>query len=457
MTNFEFPTNVKQIGDIGEGMRIYIEDYVYSYLQQYSEYADFEERLALLIGRYMIIDGEKVLFISGAVQGTETVFENGIHTFTEESWESGYKEIKKYFNGLDVVGWMHSQPGFGITQNEAYFDYHRENFANEYSCLFVIDPKEKLTTFYTWADDMNSIVDTSGYFIYFDKNNGMHEYMLNNKIINLGIGAKFESTFKKLKKPLPPEVDDDIEEESIAAQSISKSTSTKNKKSKNNNVNDKFNLKSTTVKNQNKKINILMSLCSILLLVCIGMETGLVNSKERIASLEEQIASMDNEIDSINKDDTQTVFAQDETEVPVDTNSVTITPVDTSNKSVDEDTSNQSTNENTLEDIVVPIETPDEQVATIPEETEEEIITETSEITSPEPTEPTTNNEESTSKNPIYGTNNVPETYVVQKGDSLGYISMKFYGNLSMGEDIMTLNGMSDPDQLYYGQVITLP
>lgn len=50
-----------------------------------------------------------------------------------------------------------------------------------------------------------------------------------------------------------------------------------------------------------------------------------------------------------------------------------------------------------------------------------------------------------------------PVTYVVKKGDSLAQIARKFYGNTSRLQEICTLNEIEDPDQIRPGQNILLP
>ena len=72
MHDFTLPANIKQIGSIGDGIRIYMEDYVCTFLQQYAESGGFNERLAFLVGRHMVIDGQEILFIGGAIHGKYT-------------------------------------------------------------------------------------------------------------------------------------------------------------------------------------------------------------------------------------------------------------------------------------------------------------------------------------------------------------------------------------------------
>lgn len=50
-----------------------------------------------------------------------------------------------------------------------------------------------------------------------------------------------------------------------------------------------------------------------------------------------------------------------------------------------------------------------------------------------------------------------PVTYVVKKGDSLAGIARKFYGSSSKVKEICSVNGIEDPDQIRPGQNILLP
>lgn len=51
----------------------------------------------------------------------------------------------------------------------------------------------------------------------------------------------------------------------------------------------------------------------------------------------------------------------------------------------------------------------------------------------------------------------VPETHVVQPGETLSTISMKYYNNHVYAGDIEQLNDISDPDMIQPGQELALP
>ena len=49
------------------------------------------------------------------------------------------------------------------------------------------------------------------------------------------------------------------------------------------------------------------------------------------------------------------------------------------------------------------------------------------------------------------------DIYVIEEGDSLGYISMKYYGPKSNVDMIMQVNNLTDSDKIMIGQVLDIP
>ena len=78
---FSAPARVKQMGGIENGIKIFMEDYVYTYLYQYGRSGGGKEKLAALIGRHYIVNGQETVVISGAIQGKDTVQEGGVERF----------------------------------------------------------------------------------------------------------------------------------------------------------------------------------------------------------------------------------------------------------------------------------------------------------------------------------------------------------------------------------------
>ncbi len=432
MAHFEFPTNIKQIGSIGDGIRIYVEDYVYTYLHQYSEAGGYSERLAILVGRHMVIDNQKILFISGALQAQGTKLEKGIMTFTEETWDKCKADIKKYFKGLEVVGWTQSQPGYGTFLNASYANYHMKSFTNQNQVLFVIDPIEKLNAFYSMDEAAQSLKEARGYFIYYDKNHNMHEYMLDHKVV-------LEKTKGVKEQDAPLDPDEEAVEETPLALLMSKAK--RNRKTAQAERAELYHSKRAPSENR-KTVNMLVSLSAVLLLISFIMGAGLIQSDGRISSLESQLTQLNTAyrdlLVQVRDNNTTAVFASQDSQVTKD------------NAQLINDNGNLLLAQSSEQPTQPPAQTVSTPPAATPKPTQSATMP-------PAPQTPKPVQTVTPTQNANLSFNNVPDTYTVEEGDSLGYISFKFYGTYNMVEKIMEVNGLSNADTIFFGKVLKLP
>ena len=289
MEHTELPANIKQIGSIGEGMRIYVEDYVCSYLHTYAESGGYQERIAILIGRYLVMDGQPILFVNGAVQGKYTEVRNGLTIFTERSMEHAQSCVEQYFPGQKIVGWMQSQPSYGVYLNSGYIDVHITHFKKKYQVMFVMDPIEKTNAFYTYTKSGMTLEESKGYFIYYDKNENMHEYMVRNKMdISDATVAVTDASDRSGRLAAPAMMRTRRPSADGARQGPQE---------------------------QKRMLNLLVGLSAVLFIVSFIMGAGLIQNQDRIASLERQTASLSasyqNIAQAISRDNTQPAFAEE--------------------------------------------------------------------------------------------------------------------------------------------------
>ncbi len=272
------PTNVKQIGSISGDERIYMEDYACTYLQQYAACDPNREKAAILVGKSCQTDGERVLFISGVIQGKYTVRRNGLTELTEKTWQYVAKQMRLFFDGLEVVGWAYIQPGFEDYLSDGIMEYQRKNADRGLGVLFLNDPAEKLSSFFKWDSESETFSTVRGYLVYYEKNEGMHEYMLENKLKPV---VKEDTASKAVEEPLTTD------------EKIAKTVRSEGARSKN-----------RVFAEQKRLSNLLGSVSFVMLLVCFVMGAGLIRSDERINTLEHKINLMQNDIDGV-----QSVFA----------------------------------------------------------------------------------------------------------------------------------------------------
>ena len=59
----KFPKNVRQIGNVSDTPKIYVEDYVDTFLNQICDKADKEQAGAFLVGKKEVTEGQECLYI----------------------------------------------------------------------------------------------------------------------------------------------------------------------------------------------------------------------------------------------------------------------------------------------------------------------------------------------------------------------------------------------------------
>lgn len=171
----EIPRNVRQIGNISGGPKIYVEDYVDTFFGQISDQTE-EIRGAFLIGEMEDKDHPDYIYITGAIQMYELKRDGNTFQITEETWKNAYEDCKRYFGNATIVGWFVSAPGIPAEINDEVIRTHENAFPNTYSIFVMRDLREKEDYFY--VNKFNDLMKVSGYYIYYEKNPAMQNYMI---------------------------------------------------------------------------------------------------------------------------------------------------------------------------------------------------------------------------------------------------------------------------------------
>ncbi len=173
------PKNVRQMGEPEEKRKIYVEDYVVTYLKQYAKEEILESRGAILLGEAQQQEGMPYLFIRSALGLEESAGAEGTIAFTEELWMRVYEEMEQYFPGQEILGWFLSTPGFPPEISYEILSSHRNCFSGWDKVLFMEDPTEGEEAFF--AMEQGSLVRQQGYFIFYERNQPMQQYMLEKR------------------------------------------------------------------------------------------------------------------------------------------------------------------------------------------------------------------------------------------------------------------------------------
>lgn len=173
---WKLPKNTRQIGEeIGE-KKLYVEDYVVTYLNRLANEKDVAR--AILIGTVREQNLYPYIFIDGAVEVED-------YHMDEKQREEFEKKIEMEFGIRKIMGWFLSSKEGPVIYNQEVLDTYRQYFAEENQVLLVSDPLEEELNAFFMEDDM--LTEQPGYQIYYEKNLPMQ-----NRLIEKNIGKSRE-------------------------------------------------------------------------------------------------------------------------------------------------------------------------------------------------------------------------------------------------------------------------
>lgn len=178
--NVRLPKNIRQVGQPSGNRRIYIEDYVVTYLNRLAKPSNTYSRGAILLGEYKKSEKGEVLFISGAIEAQNLELDLDETVFTNETWSEIYETTRSFFPELSVVGWFLSRLGFSTGINDKIVKTHLDNFPGRDKVLYIIDALEGEDVFYLYEG--NGLRKQLGYYIYYTKNEAMQNYMIGRDV-----------------------------------------------------------------------------------------------------------------------------------------------------------------------------------------------------------------------------------------------------------------------------------
>ncbi len=102
----KLPKNIRQIGERDQAVKLYMEDYVNTYLKRLYPKAGQDLRVGLLLGVSEEHDGTPYLFVDGAMEMEDVTEEQGQVVFTEAAWKKAYQLMEQMFPKRVVLGWF---------------------------------------------------------------------------------------------------------------------------------------------------------------------------------------------------------------------------------------------------------------------------------------------------------------------------------------------------------------
>lgn len=457
-SSIRLPKNLRQIGTPCETQKVYVEDYVYTYLHSFikEKYKNDTLRAAALFGEFKKQGAKAYAFVKGAIACDFS------HLHEDVSAELSQLSAE-YFPGWEMLGWYVSTQGVdGHIQSEIKH-YYASAERDIPGYLIYEDELERETDIFLW--EQNALHKLTGYYIYYEKNPRMQEFLIKEK------GGRPQETPTYRPSPRVQEQssyiykeDNRIERDSQAThkkvETLKRTLEAKEKKEARKNTFAASEKKEVAKKTSSplrqkerqekqsayRSYKLIYGACAVVLLVLVAMGVSQIGNYQNLQQLQEAISNVvvpgtsDEKIDNVQQQDYETQEQIESESQDVDSKELqpqeqTIPTDQELNKE------NPMVNDNSQD---APSETALQETAS------EEINVE-----KPEPVKGISQN--SVQEEALEETASSMGTYTVKKGDNLFAISRAVYENENMVEQICELNGITNINLIYEGQTLNLP
>lgn len=389
------PKNIRQVGSPRGRHKIYVEDYVYTYLRNQAR--TVQKSAAVLLGKSYVSKDMRYTFISGAIECGRAVFQFDSIYLDESFWEYIYEEGKEYFSDTTIVGWFVGKKGEGMQLTTAIESAHRKYFTGRDKVLMLMDAEEDEELFYIY--EQGYLQKREGYYIYYEKNISMQEYMIKKREEKSAEETEWESLHKEMREEIVEEEKEERKEaarEKIFVKSSMEEPLSEGERALQNYRQLMQEKRGHKVERQNKRF--LYAAASFFLMVFCVVGITTINNYRKMKEVEDVL--------HIIKEETK----EETSDLIVESVESDVVPLEEEQ---------QQTEQQVLE--IQNVETKTQEQQAIQQQTPE------------------------------------PQYYVVQAGDTLESICLKIYQDKSKIAELCQVNGIANGNQIQAGQKLILP
>ena len=400
----QLPKNVRQIGNVSDSSKIYVEDYVDTFFNQLCSKANQEMIGAFLIGETVQEEEQDYIYVYGAIQMKELLVKGKEFIIEENVWQHACETCKEYFGNAEILGWFITGGENNVEVNHNIKKIHQKYFHREKSLFITKNARDKEEKFYIYK--FRDMMECGGHYVYYEKNLEMQNYM---------IASRKRSGFT------PSEIIED--------------RVTKNFR---NLVREK-----TEQNEQRAHSRMVYAMSTFLVLVVLVIGVTMINNYDKMKSVQNTLDKLTENVSKGDKQETQEKEEKEEESVEV------LGDIVSSQQGEDKDTTEDTQEGDAQEGDAQENET---QEGDVPEGEAQEGQAQDGE----------TQGEGDTAQDSALQQQQSPEitatkTYIVKEGDTLENISKKEYGDITHIEAICKLNKLEDGNLIFIGQKLLLP
>ncbi len=172
----QIPKNVRQIGNVSDNYKIYIEDYVDIFLNQLCEKTTETLCGAFLIGEVVEEEDNAYIYVSGAINMQKLVVKGKDIVIEETVWKKACETCKEFFGDAEILGWavIGGEQSLEISHNIQKM--HQKYFHREKSIFVTKNGRDKEEKFY--INKFQEMFEAKGHYVFYERNAEMQEYMI---------------------------------------------------------------------------------------------------------------------------------------------------------------------------------------------------------------------------------------------------------------------------------------
>lgn len=139
----------------------------------------------ILLGKECVDDetGAPFVLITQALEAQHFENTQASFTYTHDSWEQITRERDARFPDLDIVGWYHTHPDFGVFLSSHDLFIQQHFFGQPLQVAYVVDPIRQTRGFFSWRDGQMTAV--RGFYLSADRTERAALARLVNDLENL--------------------------------------------------------------------------------------------------------------------------------------------------------------------------------------------------------------------------------------------------------------------------------
>lgn len=172
----QIPKNVRQIGNVSDSSKIYIEDYVDIFLNQLCEKVVEKYMGAFLVGEVVETEETDYIYINGAINMQNLLVKGKDFIIEEMVWKNACETCKEFFGNSEILGWVIIGGEQPFEMTHQIQKMHQKFFRREKSIFISKNSRDKEEKIFIYK--YKEMLEANGHYIFYEKNEEMQDYMI---------------------------------------------------------------------------------------------------------------------------------------------------------------------------------------------------------------------------------------------------------------------------------------